>query len=187
MSKEIKQGNYVQVIDSMLKGFVTKISSNIATIVDKDGFEWKHKVDELFLVKSNKETKIHLVVSDNEKWVNQKKKNPIQANYKSSKKVQTKIDAEYDLHIEKLTGNYKRMSNADILDMQIVFFRKRIESAINCNYKNIVFIHGRGEGILKDKIRNELSVISDLEYRDASFFDYGEGATLVSIYKKIKK
>lgn len=187
MSKEIKQGNYVQVVDSLLKGLVTKISSNIVTIVDEDGFEWKYKADELVLVKSNKEIKIHLAVSDNKKWVNQKKKHPIHANYKSSKKVQAKIDAEYDLHIEKLTGNYKRMSNADILDMQMGFFRKRLESAINCNYKNIVFIHGRGEGILKDKIRNELSAISDLEYREASFFDYGEGATLVSIYKKIKK
>jgi len=187
MRQEIRQGDCVQVIDSMLKGFVIKISSNIVTVVDKDGFEWEYKTDELFLVKSNKETKIHLAVYDNQKWVNQKQKTGSQINYKSSKKVQTKIDAEYDLHIEKLTGNYKRMSNADILDMQIVFFRKRLENAINCNYKNIVFIHGRGEGILKDKIRNELSRTSGLEYRDASFLNYGEGATFVILHKKIKK
>lgn len=49
--------------------------------------------------------------------------------------------------------------------------------------KKIVFIHGKGEGVLRNAIINELrSKYKSYTYQDASFREYGFGATMVTIH-----
>jgi len=91
---------------------------------------------------------------------------------------------EVDLHIESITDNYKKLSNREILDIQMARFETSMKGAINGNTKRIVFIHGVGNGKLKMEVTKELDKkYSKYKYQDASFKEYGYGATMVIIRK----
>ena len=63
-------------------------------------------------------------------------------------------------------------------------FRKELESSITQKVKKIVFIHGLGNGTLKFEVRRILDdEYKFLTYQDASFKEYGFGATLVILKK----
>ena len=48
--------------------------------------------------------------------------------------------------------------------------------------KKIVFIHGKGDGVLKSEIIKALKKnFKQYDYQDASFQEYGYGATMVII------
>ncbi len=90
---------------------------------------------------------------------------------------------EVDLHIGNLTDNDPSgLESSEILDIQISRFRTALESAIIHKTGKIVFIHGVGNGRLKHKIRNILDTeYKSLRYQDASFKEYGYGATMVMV------
>ncbi len=89
---------------------------------------------------------------------------------------------EVDLHIEALCNDYTQLSNSDILRIQLSHFRNALEDAISNKKRRIVFIHGVGNGTLKLELRNELKRnYPELVYQDASFKEYGFGATLVHL------
>ncbi len=101
-------------------------------------------------------------------------------------KRENKIDAsaitEVDLHINALIDNSNGLSNSEMLEIQLNEFRKKLDEAIVNKIKKIVFIHGVGNGVLKMKIRHELSTkYKKLKFQDASFKEYGYGATMVFI------
>lgn len=87
--------------------------------------------------------------------------------------------AEVDLHIEKLRGDYKKLHDEEKVRTQISYFSQCLDSAMAKDLKRIVFIHGVGGGILKEKIRKILDEYENLRYEDASLLKYGEGATEV--------
>ncbi len=89
---------------------------------------------------------------------------------------------EVDLHIHAIVDNYSRLSEGEILRIQMDKFARSLENAIRRNTRNIVFIHGVGNGKLKFEIRKTLDTkYPDLTYQDASFKEYGFGATLVKL------
>jgi len=88
-------------------------------------------------------------------------------------------DAEIDLHIQHLVDDYKHLSNAEIMQIQLKKFRKEMEHAIKNHYHKIVFIHGVGNGVLRTEILRELRSYSGVRYIDAPFEKYGFGATEV--------
>ncbi len=89
---------------------------------------------------------------------------------------------EVDLHIEALIDHFKTLTNAEILKIQLDQFEKTLNKAIVEKKKRIIFIHGVGNGTLKFELRRALSnKYSSLQYQDASFAEYGFGATMVII------
>lgn len=91
---------------------------------------------------------------------------------------------EIDLHIHELVDNFEGMSNGEILEIQMARFTTALEGAIRGNTKRIVFIHGVGNGKLKFELRKELDKkYARLRYQDASFKEYGYGATMVILKK----
>lgn len=87
--------------------------------------------------------------------------------------------AEVDLHIEKLRSDYKSLPDYEKINTQISYFSQCLDSAIGKGLKRVVFIHGVGSGILKERIRKILDEYENLKYKNASFLKYGEGATEV--------
>ncbi|MDR0712753.1 MAG: DUF2027 domain-containing protein [Bacteroidales bacterium] len=88
---------------------------------------------------------------------------------------------EVDLHIEQLTDHPEQFSAGEILEMQLTRFRIALEGALLNKQKRIIFIHGAGNGRLRLDIRRTLErEYPQLRYQDASFKEYGFGATLVS-------
>ncbi len=87
-----------------------------------------------------------------------------------------------DLHASELLESTAGMSAADILKYQIEQFDKTIEKYKQKRGTKIVFIHGKGEGVLRHAIVNELNYrYKQYQYQDASFQEYGYGATQVTI------
>ncbi len=89
---------------------------------------------------------------------------------------------EVDLHIAELVDSTKGLSNADMLNIQIDEFRRVMDANLNKKGQKIVFIHGKGEGILRQAIMKELNHrYKGHAVQDASFREYGFGATQVTI------
>jgi len=98
------------------------------------------------------------------------------------KKDKTPQIIEVDLHINQLLDSTTGMSNTDIVNVQLEKFRKTIEENKSKKGQKIVFIHGKGEGVLRNAILTELkSKYKNLTVQDASFKEYGFGATMVII------
>jgi len=93
---------------------------------------------------------------------------------------------EVDLHIEELVEKPKELSNAEMLDIQMGRFKIALERALTTpGLKKIVFIHGIGNGRLRYELRNYLERhYPELDFQDASFKEYGYGATLVLLKNK---
>ncbi|RUT80138.1 DUF2027 domain-containing protein [Ancylomarina longa] len=89
---------------------------------------------------------------------------------------------EVDLHINALIDSVTGLSNADILEYQLNKFHEIMREYQQEKGKKIVFIHGIGNGTLKKKLHDELHRKYRKHYQqDASFKEYGWGATMVTI------
>ena len=98
------------------------------------------------------------------------------------KKADSNPILEVDLHIEELVDSTNGLEPMDMLDFQMKKFREVLSNNKKQKGKKIVFIHGKGNGVLKNEILKELkSKYKDYYYQDASFREYGFGATLVTI------
>ena len=87
-----------------------------------------------------------------------------------------------DLHAEALLDDMRGMSNAEILDYQLDQFRKVMNEHRRNTGRKIVFIHGKGEGTLRRAIIQELQYrYKPCRWQDASFREYGYGATQITI------
>ena len=74
------------------------------------------------------------------------------------------------------------MSNSEILNYQLDKFREVLEQYKNKREQRIVFIHGKGDGVLRKALLDELKrKYPTFRHQDASFQEYGFGATMVTI------
>ena len=91
---------------------------------------------------------------------------------------------EIDLHIHELLDNFTNLTNTEMLTVQMNKFHEELARAISTGVKRIVFIHGVGNGTLKNELRRELQrKYSKYTMQDASFREYGYGATMVILKK----
>lgn len=89
---------------------------------------------------------------------------------------------EVDLHIDQLIDNTNGLSPADMLNLQIDEFRRVMDQNQRRHGQRIIFIHGKGEGVLRNAIMKELNHrYKGHQVQDASFQEYGYGATQVTI------
>lgn len=89
---------------------------------------------------------------------------------------------EVDLHADEILESTAGLSNADILEYQLKIFRETMLEYKRSKGQRIVFIHGKGEGVLKNAVRTELMKnYKHVDHQDASFQEYGFGATMVTI------
>lgn len=89
---------------------------------------------------------------------------------------------EIDLHINELLDDTSGLSSGDMLEYQLNKFREVMEDNKKNRGRKIVFIHGKGDGVLKNALMKELKTkYKSTYYQDASFREYGFGATMVTI------
>ncbi|HQV01387.1 MAG TPA: Smr/MutS family protein, partial [Bacteroidia bacterium] len=82
---------------------------------------------------------------------------------------------EVDLHIEAILPD-KQVAAAETLQIQLQHFRQALDNAIVQRRKSLTFIHGIGNGILKQKIIAELNDYKGIVHKPASIQKYGLGA-----------
>jgi hypothetical protein len=61
-----------------------------------------------------------------------------------------------DLHIEKLADDWKQLSPASMLDLQLRTFEKHYEQAVLHHQPSLIIVHGVGTGRLRDEIHDML-------------------------------
>ena len=89
---------------------------------------------------------------------------------------------EVDLHIEEIIETTAGMNAFDILNYQLDVVRRTMDENIRNRGMKIVFIHGKGDGVLRNAIGQELrKKYPRCLSQDASFQKYGFGATMVII------
>ena len=87
-----------------------------------------------------------------------------------------------DLHAEEILDTTQGMKPGEILDYQLKVFRDTMNAHLNRKGQKIVFIHDKGEGVLRRALINDLTYrYKKCTYQDASFQEYGYGATMVTI------
>ena len=89
---------------------------------------------------------------------------------------------EIDLHIGELLDDTRGMSNSEMLNYQLDKFREVLEQYKGKREQRIVFIHGKGDGVLRKALLDELKrKYPNFRHQDASFQEYGFGATMVTV------
>lgn len=87
---------------------------------------------------------------------------------------------EVDLHIEKLRDDYQFLNSREILEIQLSHFRRSLEAAIVHKLPAIVFIHGSGNGTLRNEIYKVISKHPQVKtFMDAHKEKFGYGGTEV--------
>ena len=85
-----------------------------------------------------------------------------------------------DLHIEKLTDNWKNMSNFEMLSLQMHEFEKWYDLAIAHHQPDLIVIHGIGTGKLKDELHEILKTRKEVKTFINQYDPrFGYGATQV--------
>ena len=129
------------------------------------------------IVDSQKEELLKTLTNSNiERVIKQKDSNNPKP---KAKKVDVEVE-EIDLHIQELVDNPNDFTAGQIIEMQLARFKVALEGGIKSKASKMVFIHGVGNGKLKHELRKELDKsYPKLRYQDASFKEYGYGATMV--------
>lgn len=89
-----------------------------------------------------------------------------------------------DLHASELLDSTAGLQAGEILALQLEVFERAMRAAEKTPGKKLIFIHGKGEGVLRhallDRLRRRWP---RCEAQDASFREYGFGATQITIRK----
>ena len=175
---EFAVGDSVEVLDETIKGTIIRIEGETADIESEDGFVLRYTLSQL--VKRTDEFQVsnyEVAKIKGSKELPRKKK---QRTLKPKERNQPKL--EVDLHIHQLTNSTRGMSNFDMLNLQLETAKRQLEFAIQKRIQKVVFIHGVGEGVLKEELIY-LFKRYPVEYYDADYQKYGLGATEVYIYQ----
>ena len=83
-----------------------------------------------------------------------------------------------DLHIEKITDEWKDLSNYEMMDLQLKTFEKYYELAVQHHLVNLIVVHGVGKGKLRDEIHDILRLKKEVKSFVNQYHPlYGYGAT----------
>ena len=178
---DFKVGDQVEAIDDIVQGVVVKISGGQITVESKDGFLLKYTSDELLKVSGSNAIKVSnfevaKIMAEKEVPKN-----------RHSRKIRPKEryapQMEVDLHIDKLTPSTKGMTNFEMLNLQLDTAKRQLDFAIRKKIQKVVFIHGVGEGILKEELHYLFKQYENAKYYDADYQKYGMGATEVYFFQ----
>jgi transcriptional regulator with PAS, ATPase and Fis domain len=175
-----KVGDRVEVIDEIMKGVVLVVSQGEITIESEDGFVMKYAPNELVNTSDVDDIRVtnYQVAKIKAEKESIKRKQPTTA--KSKERNAPKM--EVDLHINQLVKSAKGMTNHEMLNLQMETAKRQLEFAMRKRIQKIVFIHGVGEGILKEELNFLFGRYENVKYYDADYQKYGLGATEVYIY-----
>ncbi len=172
-------GDTVETIDDVIKGVVESINGDNITMLSDDGFPLTFSSNELVLIADDIRVSNYEVAKiKKEKEIPKRKKTRV---LKSKERAAPKM--EVDLHINQLIKNPKSISKFDMLTLQLDTAKRQLDFAISKRIQKIVFVHGVGEGVLKEELGYLFRKYDNVKYYDADYQKYGLGATEVYIFQ----
>lgn len=170
-----KAGDRVSFLDEEGTAEILEIRGQLALLLTEDGFELEYPLNKLVPRPgslSNALLSKPLNVKDA----------PVKTTISAKKQKPDYL--EVDLHLHELVEKYSGFTKNDVLNYQLNHAKKHFFKARKAGVKKIIFIHGVGEGILKQELRKMLSSFDGITFYDADYTKYGLGATAVEIFKK---
>lgn len=173
-------GDSVEGIDDTVKGVVIRVKSDEITMESEEGFVLDFHPSELVKIPDNESIRVtNYEVSQVKK---EKELRPSRKSQTTKPKERNAPKMEVDLHINQLVRSSKGLSNHEILNIQMETAKRQLEFAIRKRIQKIVFIHGVGEGVLKEELYYLFRRYENIKYYDADYQKYGLGATEIYIY-----
>lgn len=174
-----KIGDTVETIDDVIKGVVKSINDRSVTILSDDGFPLTFDFKELVLISDDiRVSNYEIAKIKKEKEIPKRRKTTVLRT-----KERTAPKMEVDLHINQLVKNPKAISKFDMLNLQLDTAKRQLDFAISKRIQKIVFIHGVGEGVLKEELGYLFRKYDNVKYYDADYQKYGLGATEVYVFQ----
>ncbi|HDZ04072.1 hypothetical protein LCGC14_0133350 [marine sediment metagenome] len=174
-----KIGDTVETIDDVIKGVVESINDRNVTILSDDGFPLTFDFKELVLISDDiRVSNYEIAKIKKEKEIPKRRKTTVLRT-----KERTAPKMEVDLHINQLVKNPKAISKFDMLNLQLDTAKRQLDFAISKRIQKIVFIHGVGEGVLKEELGYLFRKYDNVKYYDADYQKYGLGATEVYVFQ----
>ena len=182
----LKKGDIVETIDDNLIGTILSIEADGISIETEDGFVFTVTPSEVIAVETDDDLDKALFTSQDMASVMKNEDDDKTHNSRQAKrKEKEKAKFIVDLHSHEITDSTRGMSPHDILNLQLNTARHKLEFAIKKRIKKMVFIHGVGEGVLKQELHTILRRYDNVEFYDAEFKTFGLGATEVRIYQNL--
>lgn len=177
-----RTGDKVAVVDEDLEGKVIGISGNEVEIETPEGFNLRFAPKDL--VKIEGPLPDIFSTDDDFSEILREKETSKRKNSVRIKPKERNIPAmEVDLHISKLVPKMGRLSNYDMLSLQLDTAKRQLEFAMSKRLQKVVFIHGVGEGVLKAELETLFNRYENVKFYDADYQKYGLGATEVYIFQ----
>ena len=188
----LKIGDKVRFLNSDGHGIITKILDLERVELENNfGFLEEYKISELVPERKQEDYQTENLAFDKEikSKINAEKTNnknfDLKRKFRHLERYGSKEIVVLDLHIENLIDSHNGMSNSAILKIQMTHFKTFLNKSIDKKQRKIVVIHGVGEGVLRHEIRKELDIYHPyFEYYDASYDEFGYGATEIRLIKK---
>lgn len=170
-------GDSVETLDDTITGNIIAIEGTQITLETDDGFQMRFYASELVKISGEISVSNYEVAQMiSEKEIPKKRKTQT-----SKPKERNAPKMEVDLHIHQLTNSFRGMNNYDMLNLQMETAKRQLEFAIRKRIQKVVFIHGVGEGVLKEELKYLFGRYDNIKYYDADYQKYGLGATEVYI------
>ena len=194
MESQFKIGDFVRFLNDEGEGTIVSFSNEQSALVeDSSGFAFEHPLKELVKIENSKhEFSQYNQVQPNtremlDRNVDAHAVNAASKDFKNRYKERAANDFphnadlfEVDLHIHELLDNFERMTNGEIVTIQMEHFERMLAIAEKKKVKKVIFIHGVGQGVLRAEIRSFIkSYYPQCEFLDGNYQRYGHGATEV--------
>jgi dsDNA-specific endonuclease/ATPase MutS2 len=158
VKKQFNIGDFISIIDDTITGRVLAINGDSVLIEDSDGFERTYTTKEIVVYDSK-------VLLDDIKLKASLTKNLLI----KKAKIKTPTDI-IDLH-----NKNSFLNKNEILENQLKLFKQQLNLAIGKRRTQIVFIHGKGAGILRNELIRILQK-NRIKYEKAPYHKFGQGA-----------
>lgn len=184
MEREFRVGERVAFVDDEIKGRVKSVGDGKVVVVSDDGFEYRCAPGEIVSQEQAREGLSEYIRDKDWDYLTHDKyaerRRPTPPTNKNLREAPVRV---LDLHIEKLVKSPRGISSGEMLDYQLHYARTAVEAARREGIiHRMVFIHGVGDGVLKEELRRLISGYARVRFYDAPFHLYGEGATEVEFY-----
>ena len=181
---KFEPGDIVETLDDVITGTVTAVEGDQVTIETEAGFPMVFAASALIRMTGKDEIKVSNYDAAKVKRIKEETKNRNKNVPKVKERNAPKM--EVDLHIHQLVPSTKGMSNYDMLNLQLETAKRQLEFAMSKRIQKVVFIHGKGAGVLEEELKYLFNRYDNVKHYDADYRKYGLGATEVYIFQNPK-
>lgn len=164
-----KQGQRVVLIDELGEGKILEVKSKgFYLIEDEHGFQRTYPGNKIAPIRIPEEKLAGIQYVPKEKVLPLQKKTPEKHN---------SLPEVIDLHIHELVERHENWSNSQIVNYQMEYLKRQLDVLMKKRVKVVHIIHGVGEGVLRNEVRQFLRKFVHCEMNDMSYTRNGYGAT----------